>query len=102
MLGYLVWAWHWAAPDCRDLPWEDSRRLDLTRRRTARKRWATCAFRSQIRPLGFAPQDAAVLPEAILRRFWRSYEVYVNEPCIAEHRHAELSVAEQSARIQAG
>lgn len=79
MLEYLVWAWHWADPDGFDIPWQQCRRLDLTRRDRARKRWATAAFESQTRFLGPDLEDAAVLPAPLMRRFWRSYEVYVDE-----------------------
>jgi LmbE family N-acetylglucosaminyl deacetylase len=77
MLGYLVWAWHWANPQGADIPWEQCRRLDLQDRERARKRWATGAFDSQINPIGRAAADAAVLPAPLLRRFWRPYEIYV-------------------------
>ncbi len=78
-LGYLVWAWHWANPEGEDIPWATCRRLDLGRRARARKRWATSAFQSQIRPLGTTTNDAVVLPEDVLRRYWRPYEIYVDE-----------------------
>ena len=41
VLEYLVWAWHWATPGSGVIPWHRCRRLDLGRRQTARKRWAT-------------------------------------------------------------
>jgi LmbE family N-acetylglucosaminyl deacetylase len=82
-LGYLVWAWHWAEPEGADIPWERCQRLDLRRRARARKRWSTGAFQSQIRPLGPAEADAAILPEPLLRRFWRPYEIYVDESGVA-------------------
>jgi LmbE family N-acetylglucosaminyl deacetylase len=80
MLGYLVWAWHWAQPDRSDLPWEDCRRLDFGRRVAARKRWATGAFVSQTRSLGPDHGDAPLLPPPLLRRFWRRYEVFIDDP----------------------
>lgn len=74
-LQYLVWAWHWADPHGSDLPWASCRRLDLTRREAARKRWATGAFHSQTRvQAGAGPSP--VLPPPVLRRFWRPWEVY--------------------------
>ena len=79
MMEYLVWAWHWADPDGFDIPWRQCRRLDLTRRARAHKRWATAAFESQTRPLGPDLEEAAVLPAPLMRRFWRPYEVYVDE-----------------------
>jgi len=78
-LEYLVWAWHWADPDGSDIPWDRCRRLDLNSRARARKRWATAAFESQTRSLGPGLGDQAVLPAPLMRRFWRPYEVYVDE-----------------------
>jgi LmbE family N-acetylglucosaminyl deacetylase len=77
LFEYPVWAWHWADPAGTDLPWSSARRLELDRRQTARKRWATTAFRSQIRTLGSPAGDSPVLPDPILRRFWRPFEVYI-------------------------
>ena len=79
-LGYLVWAWHWADPRGTDLPWADCRRFDFDRRTAARKRWATGAFVSQTRPLGPDREGVPLLPAAVLRRFWRPYEVFVLPP----------------------
>jgi LmbE family N-acetylglucosaminyl deacetylase len=75
VLGYLVWAWHWAVPESDDIPWSGCVRLELDRRTAARKRWGTFAFRSQIRPFeGSEP----VLPDPVLRHFWRDAEVFVD------------------------
>jgi len=79
MLGYLVWTWHWATPDGSEIPWQSCQQLRLSRRERARKRWATSAFESQIDSIGSSPSDAPVLPAPVLRRFWRAYEVYVDE-----------------------
>jgi LmbE family N-acetylglucosaminyl deacetylase len=77
LLGYLVWAWHWADPRGTDLPWAECRRFDFDRRTAARKRWATSAFVSQTRPLGPDRDGTPLLPPAVLRRFWRPFEVFV-------------------------
>jgi LmbE family N-acetylglucosaminyl deacetylase len=79
LMSYLVWAWHWADPLGADIPWERCQRLDLSRRSRARKRWSTLAFRSQVHPIGTANGDAPILPDHVLRRFWRPYEMYVTE-----------------------
>lgn len=79
VLGYFVWAWHWADPFGTDIPWPDCRRLDLKRRARARKRWSTDAFASQTQPIGPNVTDAPVLPAPLMRRFWRPYEVYIDE-----------------------
>ena len=82
LLGYLVWAWHWADPHGSDLPWHACRRLEFDRHMAARKRWATGAFRSQTRPLD-GERHGPVLPAPILRRFWRRYEVFVDAVAVA-------------------
>lgn len=79
LLHYLVWAWHWADPEGDDLPWEHCRRLDLSRRATATKRWSSSAFRTQIRPFPADSTDLPILPPSILRRFWRPFEVFIDE-----------------------
>lgn len=77
VLEYLVWTWHWATPEDTVVPWRQCRRLDLGRRQIARKRWATYAFTSQIRPLGFDYRGKALLTDSVLRRFWRPFEVFI-------------------------
>jgi LmbE family N-acetylglucosaminyl deacetylase len=77
LLQYPIWAWHWADPLGADLPWSLCRRFDLDPRHAARKRWATGAFRSQIRPFGRDPDSSAIVPPAVLRRFWRPFEVFI-------------------------
>lgn len=78
-LAFLVWAWHWADPYGSDVPWHKCRRLELSRRAQARKRWSTLAFTSQIEPIGPDDADAPILPSHLLRRFWRPFEVFVDE-----------------------
>jgi LmbE family N-acetylglucosaminyl deacetylase len=78
-LSFLVWTWHWADPRGSDVPWQSCRRLDMSRRVQARKRWSTLAFESQISALGPDEADAAILPTPVLRRFWRPFEVFVDE-----------------------
>jgi len=78
-LAYLVWTWHWADPLGTDVPWERCRQLTMNRRARARKRWSTMAFASQISALGPDGADAPILPEPLLRRFWRPFEIFVEE-----------------------
>jgi LmbE family N-acetylglucosaminyl deacetylase len=78
-LGYLIWAWHWADPEGDDVPWSQCRQLTLSRRASARKRWSTLAFASQVSPIGPSVADAPIMPAPLLRRFWRPYELYVDE-----------------------
>ena len=77
VLEYLVWAWHWARPGSTDLPWDRCRRVELGRRQAARKRWASYAFASQIRPFGSDHGGRPLLSDGVLRRFWRPFEVFV-------------------------
>lgn len=77
ILEYLVWAWHWATPESQAVPWDHCRRLDLAAEQTVRKRWATRAFASQIRPRTEGRGAEPVLPGPVLQRFWRPFEVYI-------------------------
>jgi LmbE family N-acetylglucosaminyl deacetylase len=78
LLEYLVWAWHWLEPEASFLPLQHfCSVLRLSRRQAARKRWATHAFASQIRPLGLEPDQSALLPTSVVRRFWRPFEVFI-------------------------
>ena len=77
VLEYPIWAWHWASPESAAIPWNQCRRLDLGWRRRARKRWATYAFTSQIRPLHGESRPGPILTDAVLRRFWRPFEVFI-------------------------
>lgn len=72
---YLVWAWHWATPDEGQIPAGRARRIGLSHQDQRRKRWAIDAFRSQLNPLGPAPEDGPILPAAIVERFRRCHEV---------------------------
>ena len=47
LLCYLVWAWHWAAPDGPDLPWDKALRVELDPDLTGRKRAAVRCFATQ-------------------------------------------------------
>jgi LmbE family N-acetylglucosaminyl deacetylase len=78
-LSFLVWTWHWADPGGTDVPWERCRLLEMNRRARARKRWSTLAFESQISALGPLDADAPILPPSLLRRYWRPFEVFVDE-----------------------
>jgi LmbE family N-acetylglucosaminyl deacetylase len=71
LLCYLVWAWHWADPDGRDLPWHKAVRVDLGPGLTRRKRQAVRCFTTQL--TGPDP----VLPAAVIERLTRPYEVLV-------------------------
>ncbi|MER8029874.1 PIG-L family deacetylase [Streptomyces bauhiniae] len=72
---YPVWLWHWARPGDARVPWRRAARIVLPPEAQARKRAAVDRFVTQIRPLGDAPQDAAVLPPDELAHHLRGWEV---------------------------
>jgi LmbE family N-acetylglucosaminyl deacetylase len=69
LLFYLVWAWHWASPDSRGLPWGNAVRVELGPRLTRRKRSAVGCFTTQL-----AGPDP-ILPAPVLERLTRPYEI---------------------------
>jgi LmbE family N-acetylglucosaminyl deacetylase len=75
LLAYPVWAWHWATPPAPELPWSRARRVDLPPEVRTRKQAALSSFVSQTAPQGPLPEDAPVLPQHVLDRFHRPYEV---------------------------
>jgi LmbE family N-acetylglucosaminyl deacetylase len=75
LLAFPVWAWQWAAPGDPRVPWDRALRLPLPAGRAALKRAAVDRFTTQVRPLGPAPEDAAVLSPQMLASFDRDLEV---------------------------
>jgi LmbE family N-acetylglucosaminyl deacetylase len=69
-----LWTWHWASPDDTRVPWSRARRIVLDGATHARKLRAVQAFRSQLDPDATTGQ-AAVLPEHVLTRLTRPFEV---------------------------
>lgn len=74
LLEYPVWAWHWAHPDDPRLPWSRARVVSLPPTVRARKAAAIDRFVTQLRPLGPAPADAAILTESMVAHFRRPTE----------------------------
>jgi LmbE family N-acetylglucosaminyl deacetylase len=98
VLNYLVWALHWADPEGNDLPWHACRRHDLSIHQRARKRRATLAFRSQIRPLGRSPAETPVLPLDVLRRHWLDHELLIDPGAIpSESSDADTKIRKELA-----
>ncbi|MCV2491385.1 PIG-L family deacetylase [Geodermatophilus sp. YIM 151500] len=75
LLEYPVWAWTWAVPGDPRVPWHRARRVPLHPELRARKRRAVGRFTTQVRPLGPAAEDAAVLEPSVLAHFDRDPEV---------------------------
>jgi LmbE family N-acetylglucosaminyl deacetylase len=69
-----LWTWHWASPDDARVPWSRARRIVLDEATHTRKLRAVRAFRSQIEPDSSTGQ-AAVLPDHVLERLTRPFEV---------------------------
>ncbi|MEU8895772.1 PIG-L family deacetylase [Nocardia sp. NPDC048505] len=76
LLEYPIWMWHWATPDHPRLAHLEPVSLRLTEHAQAAKARAIARFPSQTRSLSAAPEDAAILPEHILRRFTGPTETY--------------------------
>lgn len=74
LLSYPLWAWHWAAPGDRRVPWDRAVRLPLPPDARRRKRDALACYPSQTEPLGPHAADAAVVPPSDLAHFLRSDE----------------------------
>lgn len=72
---YPVWMWHWASPADERVPWDRARRLELPAWAWVRKQEAIACHRSQILPLGPAPEDAPILPASELSHFRRRCEL---------------------------
>jgi LmbE family N-acetylglucosaminyl deacetylase len=73
LLCYLVWAWHWAAPDGLDLPWDKALRVELGPDLTGRKQAAVRCFATQL--TGPDP----ILPSTVIERLTRPYEVLLGQ-----------------------
>lgn len=76
LLEYPVWAWHWARPDDPRVPWDRARRLSLQPWTRAAKQAAVGCFTTQVRPIGPDLADAPVLPDHVLARFARPFEIF--------------------------
>lgn len=75
----LIWAWHWAVPNDKRIPWHKLSRLDLTPKQQHKKRQAIACFRSQILP-DISTGKAPVLPAFAIDRIMQMGEVfYKNE-----------------------
>jgi LmbE family N-acetylglucosaminyl deacetylase len=75
LLAFPIWAWQWAVPGDARVPWDRAVRVPLSARRRSAKRSAVDCFASQVRPIGPAPSDAAVLSPEMLATFDRDAEV---------------------------
>lgn len=75
----LIWAWHWAKPDDRRIPWHIAVRLDLTAEQLARKAQAINCFASQI-TADESTGNPPILSAQTIARISQRWEVYLYEP----------------------
>lgn len=75
----LIWAWHWAKPDDRRIPWHTAVRLDLTAEQLARKAQAINCFASQI-TADESTGKPPILSAQTIARISQRWEVYLYEP----------------------
>jgi LmbE family N-acetylglucosaminyl deacetylase len=75
LLAFPVWTWQWAVPGDARVPWARALRVPVPAHLRAAKRAAVDRFVTQVRPLGPAPEDAAVLSPEMLASFDRDVEV---------------------------
>lgn len=76
LLEYPVWAWHWATPGDRRLPWHAMRGLALSSQARRRKADAMARHQTQVRPLSQLPGDEALLAPGVLAHFERGVETF--------------------------
>ena len=75
----LIWAWHWAKPNDRRIPWQYALRVDLSLEQLARKTQAIECFQSQI-TADESTGNPAVLSAQTIARISQPWEVYLYEP----------------------
>lgn len=75
-LQYPVWAWHWLDALAPTGPWTTAQRIALCPDAQARKRQAMAVFATQTGE-GEALDCEPILPEHVLARFRRSFEVLI-------------------------
>jgi LmbE family N-acetylglucosaminyl deacetylase len=75
VLEYPVWTWVWAVPDDPRVPWEQASCVPIEGSAARRKARAVACHASQVRPIGPAAEDAAVLSHGVLEHFSRDREV---------------------------
>ncbi|WP_407307309.1 PIG-L deacetylase family protein [Acinetobacter sp.] len=72
----LIWAWHWAAPDDRRIPWQNALKLELTPQQLQDKNKAILCFKSQLETDTSTGQAPILSPQTI-QRILLPYEVYI-------------------------
>lgn len=72
----LIWAWHWATPDDRRIPWEKALKLELTPQQLQYKNKAILCFKSQLE-IDTSTGQAPILSKQTIQRILLPCEVYI-------------------------
>ena len=75
----LIWAWHWAEPADKRIPWHCAYRLDITSQQLSYKSQAISCFTSQI-TMDASTGNPPVLTAKTIARVSQPWEVYLYEP----------------------
>lgn len=75
----LIWAWHWAKPDDKRIPWHYASRVDLSVEQLLRKKRAIACFESQI-SVDESTGNPPILSAQTIARICQPWEVYLYEP----------------------
>ena len=73
----LIWAWHWASPNDRRIPWQQAFKLSLTSQELALKQQAIHCFKSQTE-IDASTNQPPILPSTAIERILIPYEVYIH------------------------
>ncbi|WP_336922708.1 PIG-L deacetylase family protein [Aquipuribacter sp. SD81] len=77
-----IWAWHWGTADVLAPRWSHAHLVALDEATRTVKAAAVAQFVTQVRPLGPAAADRAVLPPEVLARFARDVELVLVTPAV--------------------
>ena len=72
----LIWAWHWATPNDKRIPWDQAYRLDLSLSQQQKKREALACFKTQIE-LDPTTHQPPILSEHTIERICKGWEIYI-------------------------
>ena len=72
----LIWAWHWAMPNDKRIPWQKMLKLPLTAQQLQHKNKAISCFKSQLE-VDHSTAQPPVLSKRTIQRILMPYEVYL-------------------------
>lgn len=74
-LQFMVWAWHWAKPNDKQIDWSSALRLDLKDEQINKKANAIYCFKTQIENDETTGSDP-IVPEYVIDRILMPWEIY--------------------------